>query len=193
MKKAVLKSLILLACAALPGAALAHPGHAHGPALLAGYLHPFGGVDHLLLMLGVGAWAALLSRRWMGPAASLPAMVLGVMAGAAGAGLPGLEILLAGSLVVMGLVLAGVLRAAPAIAGSLVIAMAALHGYAHGAEMSPGVSVWLYSLGLTLASLTLQLAGMGLGRLAQKHMGRRQGLLGLPLAAAGMWLLVMGA
>lgn len=192
MKKAVLKSLTLLACTALPGVALAHPGHVHGPALLAGYLHPFGGADHLLLMLGVGVWAEMLSRRWMGPAASLLAMVLGVTAGAAGAGLPGMEILLAGSLVVMGLMLTGVLRTAPAIAGSLVIAMAALHGYAHGAEMPPGMSVWLYGLGLTLASLTLQLAGMGLGRLAQQHMGRRQGLLGLPLAAAGMWMLVTG-
>ena len=192
MKKALLKSITLLVCVVLPGVALAHPGHSSAPALLAGLMHPFSGADHLLLMVGVGMWAAMLSRRWMGASASLLAMLLGVMAGAAGAGLPAMEWLLAGSLVLMGFVLTGSLRALPAIAGLMVFAMSALHGYAHGVEMAPGVSVWLYALGLTLASLTLQLAGMGLGRLARKFMGKRQGLVGLPLAAAGLWMM-MGA
>ncbi len=177
----------------VPGVAFAHPGHADAPAVLAGLLHPFSGADHLLLMLGVGVWASMLSRRWLGPVAALAALMLGVLWGAAGSGLPGLELLLAGSLVMMGGVLAGMLRATPAVTGLVVMALAGLHGYAHGAEMAPGTPVWSYLLGLALASLALQLTGIALGRAAQKVLGERRGLLGLPLLATAMWLLLGGA
>ena len=46
---------MLLAAA---GPALAHPGHE-----ASGFLHPFTGLDHMLAMVGVGLWAALLAGR----------------------------------------------------------------------------------------------------------------------------------
>lgn len=183
----------LVASLSLPGVALAHSGHTEAPALVAGLLHPFSGADHLLLMLGVGMWAAMLSRRWIGPVAALAALALGVLWGATGGALRGLELLLAGSLLVMGGVLAGVLRPVPGVTGLLVMALAGLHGYAHGAEMPPGTPLSDYVLGLVLASLALQLAGMAFGRVAQKRLGERRGLLGLPLLATGVWLLMGGA
>lgn len=193
MNARVLKLSSVAASLLLPGVALAHPGHSDAPALLAGLLHPFSGADHLLLMLGVGVWASMLPRRWLGPVAASAAMVLGVVWGAAGSGLPALELLLAGSLVMMGGVLAGLLRTMPALTGLVVMALAGLHGYAHGAEMTPGTSLWNYALGLSLASLTLQLTGMAIGYVARQRLGERRGLLGLPLVAAGMWLLLGGA
>lgn len=63
-------ALASLALPVLAGPALAHPGHpAAGPAaepaaaLLQGLAHPFGGPDHLLLLLGLGALTALARHR----------------------------------------------------------------------------------------------------------------------------------
>jgi urease accessory protein len=183
------KHLPLAASLLLPGVAMAHSGHADAPALLAGLLHPFSGADHLLLMLGVGLWASRLVRRGLGLAAVLAATAAGVLWGAAGGGLPAPEPLLAASLMIMGGVVAGLLRTLPALGGLIVMMLAALHGYAHGVEMTPGASLWDYLLGLVIASLTLQLTGLALGHLAHRRLSTRHGWLGLPLAVAGIWML----
>jgi urease accessory protein len=178
----------------VPGVVLAHPGHTEAPALLAGLLHPLTGADHLLVMLGVGVWVTTRSsRRWAGPLAALAALALGVLWGAAGGSLPGLEVLLAGSLVVMGGMLTGIVRASPAVSGLAVMVLAGLHGYAHGAEMLPGTPIWTFLLGLALASLALQLAGIALGTVARKRLGGKHGLVGLPLLATGLWLMLGSA
>ena len=51
--------------------AYAHPGHA-----MAGLVHPFLGIDHLLAMVAVGVWASQLGgrARWM-----LPAIFVAIM------------------------------------------------------------------------------------------------------------------
>lgn len=179
----------------LPGVALAHAGHGEAPAWASGLLHPLSGIDHLLSMVGVGIWASAspAGRRWAVPAAALLALVLGVAWGAAGSTLPGLEGLLAATLLLMG----GLLTAAPGVrlllAGPAVVAMAGLHGFAHGAEMLPGTAFGNYVLGLAVASLALQLSGMGLGRVVRRHFGERARLLGLPFFATGSWLMLGAA
>ena len=42
--------------------ALAHPG-GHGASMMAGLAHPLLGLDHLLAMLAVGVWAAMLASQ----------------------------------------------------------------------------------------------------------------------------------
>ncbi|MCL6556546.1 MAG: HupE/UreJ family protein [Burkholderiales bacterium] len=183
------KHLPLTASLFLPGVAVAHSSHLDAPALLAGLLHPFSGVDHIMLMLGVGLWASWLLRHGLGLSAVSAATALGVLWGAASGGLPALELLLAGSLVIMGGVIAGVLHTLPTLSVLAVMMLAALHGYAHGVEMTPGTSLWHYLLGILTGSLTLQLIGLTLGQLGHKRLGERRGWFGLPLAAAGIWLL----
>lgn len=56
MKKTFAVFLLMLA---LP--AFAHPGHDSNP-LQDGLLHPLTGLDHLLMLLGTGALAALTGR-----------------------------------------------------------------------------------------------------------------------------------
>lgn len=54
----------LFAAATLVGAssaAVAHPGHEH-VGVLSGMLHPLGGLEHVLVLLAVGAY---LVMRWM--------------------------------------------------------------------------------------------------------------------------------
>mgnify|MGYP000365618072 FL=1 len=65
-----------------------HPGHTAEGSLLAGFLHPLTGADHLLAMVAVGVWSALASRSvrdalWA-PVAFVALMILGALLGAGG-------------------------------------------------------------------------------------------------------------
>src|SRR3546814_6604775 len=89
------------------GTASAHPGH-DVTGFAGGFVHPLGGLDHLLAMVAVGLWASQLGGRmlWALPAAFVTAMIAGSAAGFAGIGLPGLEIGIAGSVIALGTLIA---------------------------------------------------------------------------------------
>ena len=76
MKK-MLSIATLLVLAA--GPALAHPGHGSTASFAAGIAHPFGGLDHIAVMVAVGLWAALKGGRalWVWPAAFVGVMLIG--------------------------------------------------------------------------------------------------------------------
>src|SRR5262245_54911674 len=104
--------LILLAAALLAatsGAPQPHPGHELGGAL-AGLMHPIGGPDHLLAMVGVGIWASHVAthdRRaaWLVPSAFVTVMLLGGALGLAGLRLPMVEAGIVGSVLLLGVIL----------------------------------------------------------------------------------------
>lgn len=175
----------------LPTLVQAHPGHEHATSLVAGLSHPFGGLDHLLALLGLGAWAALLGgrERWQ-----LPALFLGCLLGGAllaGPWLPlgAMELGIAGSVIFFGLLLALALRLPSAAAFPLVAVFALFHGLAHGIE-SPQQSLPLsYVAGFLLSSAGLLVAGFGLTTLLAAH--RRERLLrfaGAAIACFGVLL-----
>src|SRR5689334_14293713 len=85
----------------LPTAALAHPGHGGG--LLHGFVHPLGGLDHVLTMIAVGLYAALLGGRalWLVPASFVGMMAVGGALGMAGIALPFTEVAIALSVVAL--------------------------------------------------------------------------------------------
>lgn len=192
----------LIGLAALaPGAALAHSGAGQLGGFAAGLGHPLLGLDHLLAMLGVGLWASRLAaegqRRalWAVPLAFLAAMALGGGAALTGLGLPAVELGIAGSVLLLGLLIA-----APALFNSrmptgaamaLVAAFALFHGHAHGLEMPAAAQPVAYAAGFLAATATLHAAGAGLGLLAGSA-ARVQAvrLAGGALALAGLWLAV---
>src|SRR5712691_9534094 len=90
-----------------PTVAFAHPGH-EGASLVHGFLHPLGGVDHIVAMVAVGLLAARLGGRalWLVPASFVATMAVAGLAGMAGAGLPYVETGIALSVVVLGAVAA---------------------------------------------------------------------------------------
>ena len=150
---------------ALP--ALAHTGalgdHVH-PGFMAGLLHPFTGIDHLAAMLAVGVWSALAVRPvWMAPLAFVALLGAGALGGLAGVAVPGVEPMIAASLLVTGLLIATraqwPVRAAALVAGLF----AFFHGAAHGMELS-GVGVAQALAGMLVGSAALHLTGIGLGR-----------------------------
>ena len=52
--KNLLVAAVAIGTALAPGAALAHPGLAHAHDAVHGFLHPLGGVDHILAMIAIG-------------------------------------------------------------------------------------------------------------------------------------------
>ncbi len=167
----------------IPSAALAHPGHGFG--LMAGFTHPFSGVDHLMAMICVGLWAATLGgkARLVLPAAFLAAMGLGA------AFVPNLggmvEPLVLASVILLGAALAFALRAPLALGLPLVAAMGLAHGAAHGLEGS-GAG---FGLGMLAATAALHGLGLALGLTAPRATLRLTGavalLAGVTLAFAG--------
>jgi urease accessory protein len=147
-----------------PTVAFAHPGH-DGASLASGFLHPLGGVDHIIAMVAVGLLAARLGGRavWLVPASFVTTMAVAGLAGMMGAGLPYVETGIALSVVVLAAV-AVVGAAMPvAVAMGLVAFFAVFHGYAHGAEMPETMSGLAYGAGFVSATALLHGVGVGLG------------------------------
>ena len=83
----------------IPSLGLAHSGAGAQGSFAAGAAHPLSGADHVLAMLAVGLWAALLSGRalWLLPAGFVGAMALGFGAATQGVPLPAVEPLILAS------------------------------------------------------------------------------------------------
>lgn len=193
LKKSVLVLFILAATAA---PAFAHLDPEEHGSFAAGFSHPIFGLDHILAMVAVGLWAALLGGRsiWMVPTAFVGTMIAGFAVALAGLGLPFVEPVIASSVVVVGL-LAMVALQVPTIAGMIMVGVFAFfHGYAHGGELGDA-GVWSFAAGFALATAFLQAIGVGTcigaGRLAGGSTGRLvTRLAGGLTALGGLWLAV---
>jgi urease accessory protein len=146
-------------------AALAHPGHGDAGGFVHGFMHPVGGLDHVLAMVAVGLLAAHLGGRalWLVPGAFVAAMAAAGALGMAGVAVPYAEAGIMLSIVVLGL--AAVLRIGMpvSVAMALVAFFAIFHGYAHGAEMPADVSGLTYAAGFLVATALLHAAGIAIG------------------------------
>ena len=179
-----------LAFAASP--AEAHTFGADGAGFAAGFGHPLLGLDHVLAMVAVGAWAAQLGGRatWQIPAAFVYALVLGAALALAGLPLPVVEPGILASVLAFGLLIAFAVRL-PAPVGMALAAMFALcHGHAHGAEMPLAADPLLYGAGFILATVALHAAGVALGWAARLLSPALTRAAGAAVAAAGLWTLL---
>lgn len=156
-------ALLLLLTAAAPAFAHIQPGQAQG--LLAGLRHPIAGLDHVLAMIAVGLWGAQLGAPaiWVLPVTFPMIMAFGGFLALVGIPLPGVEIGIALSAVLLGLMVA--LAASPplGLAAALVGLFAVFHGHAHGTELPPGQSGLIYSIGFVTATGCLHGVGIVLG------------------------------
>jgi urease accessory protein len=179
---------------ALPLQALAHQqGTIGSSALLTGLSHPISGIDHVLAMLAVGMWGARLGMPaiWLLPVTFPLMMTLGGIAGMLGLPLPGVELGIGLSVVVLGGVILAGLRAPLWVSMPLVGVFAVFHGYAHGVEMPSQGDPLAYSLGFVVATGLIHIAGIAIGlvtRLPHGHTLLRIG--GGCITAAGIYLLM---
>ena len=157
--------LMTVALLLAPSVAFAHPGHGEGGSLLAGFIHPFSGIDHLLAMTAVGLFAAHLGGRalWAVPATFVAMMALGGVFGAAGVSLPFAETAIALSVLVFGFVIFSGMTPPVLAAMALVGIFAIFHGHAHGTEMPVGGSGVVYGIGFMVATTLLHGFGITLG------------------------------
>ena len=194
MRTALKLGALTLAGALLPTAALAHTGIGAAGGFAHGFWHPVGGLDHVLAMVAVGAFAVRLGGRavWLVPAAFVAMMAVGGFAGLEGVQLPFVETAIALSVVVLGLAVAFQWKLPVAAASALVGLFAIFHGHAHGSEMPVDASGLTYAAGFMLATASLHVAGIGLG-LAVGRIGARSRLAlqasGGAMALAGVALL----
>jgi urease accessory protein len=181
---------VLIAALAFAAPAEAHTFGAVGAGLSEGFFHPLGGLDHVLAMVAVGLWAAQQGGRalWRIPATFVAALVLGGGLAAAGVVLPGVELGVAASVAVLGLVIALAARPSPVAGMALVGAFAVLHGQAHGMELPAAAAPALYALGFTLSTALLH--GLGLAIvLVPRALGRLASPL--PLRLCGVAVVVL--
>jgi urease accessory protein len=165
MSRKAFRLLVTAALLLAPSIAFAHPGHGAESSLLAGFIHPFGGIDHLLAMIAVGLFAAHLGGRafWAVPASFVAVMALGGILGAAVVSLPFVETAIALSVLVFGIVIFTEMAPPVLAAMALVGIFAAFHGYAHGSEMPVNASAIDFGIGFMAATALLHGFGITLG------------------------------
>lgn len=167
MKRIIMTGRFILCTAAVclaPTIAFAHPDPGQ-TGLALGFMHPLTEADHFLVMVAVGILAAALGGRalWALPLTFLAVMALGAGLGIIGVGLPLVEMVIALSVVVMGLAVASPRKCPMMAAVAMVGTFALYQGHEHGTELTPAMSAIPFVLGFTAATATLHSIGIGLG------------------------------
>lgn len=192
MMKRIAIAAVALAATAAP--AFAHLNPAEHGSFAAGFSHPLFGLDHILVMVAVGVWAASLGGRAMlaVPAAFVGAMAVGFAAAILGMPLPFVEPVILSSVIFVGLMIALALPFSTAGMAACVGFFALFHGFAHGGELG-SAGATSFAIGFILATAALHAAGIALGlgfaRFGNAAITR---IAGLATAAAGVLLAVAG-
>jgi len=179
----------------LPALALAHVGQGDiGGGFVAGVEHPIFGFDHVVAMVAVGIWGAILGPPaiWVLPVTFPLVMAFGGVLGGMGVPIPGIEIGIAVSALVLGCMVAFAVRPPLWIAGVLVGAFAIFHGYAHGAELPGSANAIAYAIGFVVATGSLHAFGILLGVANRWPVGKKLLRLGGAfIAACGVYFLAV--
>ena len=176
-------ALVVMSC---PFPAWAHIESGEAGGFPSGLSHPVSGLDHVLAMIAVGLWGAQLGLPavWLLPVAFPMMMAFGGMLGLMGIPLPGVEVGIAISAVVLGALILSESKM-PLLGALLVVAFfAVFHGHAHGTELQPGQNAMLYSLGFVISTGMLHGIGIAIGLIHRWNFGR--------MALRGAGALVMG-
>lgn len=157
---------------------------------LAGLAHPFWGIDHLLAMIAVGIWAGRLRGKvvWLVPVTFISVMCMASGLTALGFALPMVESGIISSILVLGLIIAGLIRVPIYSVLGIVALFAVFHGYAHGLALPHAASPASYGLGFVLATALLNLLGLGLAKSSIRYQWFHRAL-GFSLIGASALLL----
>jgi len=146
-------SLIMLGL--IPEVSQAHPGHDHHSGFSAGFLHPFTGMDHMIMALALGVLLWSAARQWkiLGMASMATALVFGFVLGQ--------QQLFSSSLAEYGII-ASLLMVATAL-------LVTFHGIAHGNELGHSGHIAGLVSGMIIAMSLIYIAGLGLGALIIRY------------------------
>jgi urease accessory protein len=151
------------------------------------------GIDHILAMVAVGIWGAQLGAPaiWALPVAFPLVMSVGGALGVRGVFLPGVEIGIAASALLLGYMIFREARLPLYAAALLVGFFAIFHGYAHGTELPNAANPLAYGVGFVLATGLLHVSGIAIGLLHRWPSGARTlQIFGGGISLTGLFLLV---
>ncbi|MDQ1268437.1 MAG: urease accessory protein [Campylobacterota bacterium] len=153
---------ILLMLLSLSALAFGHTAFLQNSGFGSGFLHPMGGLDHVLAMVGVGIVAFFAAKKgYFLLFAFIASMVISAILGFIGLEMPFVEEGILLSIAVV-FALIGFAKKMPLGAIVAVVAFFGLfHGFAHGAEFQSG-NFAAYMTGFTLSTLFLHLSGIAL-------------------------------
>ncbi len=177
LEKSLAILAVVFAVMAFAAPAQAHTGTGLPGGFVSGFLHPLTGWDHLLAMVSVGLWGAILGRPLL---VALPVifpcmMVVGALLGIMHVPMPPVEIGIAASVLILGLVIAFEYKAPVWLACGIVAIFALFHGYAHGHELPSAADPVGYSAGFVLSTGLLHLCGIGIGLINEVNRGQFKG------------------
>lgn len=154
--------------------ASAHSATGSAGGFSSGFTHPLSGLDHIVAMVAVGLWGAFLGKRamWTLPVVFPVVMALGGAMGVLGVPLPGVEMGIAGSGIILGLMVAFAVQPPLWVAAVLVGFFAIFHGHAHGTELPDSANAMTFSIGFVTATGLLHLAGIAFGLLVDLPWGK---------------------
>jgi len=173
--------------------AFAHVGQGDiSGGFVAGVEHPVFGLDHVVAMVAVGIWGAQLGQPaiWVLPVTFPLVMSFGGILGGLGVPIPGIEIGIALSAIVLGGMIALAARPPLWVAAVLVGIFAIFHGYAHGAELPESANAIAFAAGFVIATGALHALGILIG-VANKWRkgGHVLRAIGGGIAACGVYFL----
>ena len=152
-----------LAVFACPTVALAHVGAGSTASFVAGFGHPYSGLDHVAVMIAVGLWAALKGGRalWVWPCAFVGVMLIGGLLGMRHVPVPFVEPGILASVVALGLLVALAVNLPIWLGAAIISVFAIFHGHAHGSEVAENIGGAEYMIGFALATASLHAIGLG--------------------------------
>lgn len=192
--RAFFRAALLLAALACVTAARAHTDQGDvGGGLIAGFLHPLLGLDHVVAMVAVGIWGAQLGRPaiWVLPITFPLVMAAGGVLGVLGVPIPGVEIGIALSAIALGAMIVFAARPPLTVAAAIIAVFAIYHGYAHGAELPATANAIAYSTGFVAATGGLHCIGILIGEIKRVSGGNQLlRVTGAVIAVVGVWFLL---
>jgi urease accessory protein len=157
-------TLALAALVATTAPAFAHLNPEEHGSFMAGFSHPLFGLDHILVMVAVGLWAAQIGGKalWAVPAAFVTTMAIGFALAVSGIALPFVEPAILASVVALGLLVAMAVKLDTVMSAAIVAVFALFHGHAHGGELGSAGAL-SFGVGFVIATALLHSAGIALG------------------------------
>jgi len=130
--------------------------------LLSGLGHPIIGIDHVAFLVAIGVVVGVGGLNLLMPVIFVAASAVGVALHVQGIGVPGAEIVVAASVIIVGAAIARKSALAPIVWGSFFSAAGVFHGYTYGesifgAERTPLVA-YLVGLVIVQSALTIGIA-----------------------------------
>lgn len=194
--------LILPTLFAAP-AALAHPGHMAHNSIVSGMLHPLTGLDHLIMLLGLGILISRVTRFLVNNdsvansnssikiklslfIAALASLAIGLIAGNVIGAITGIEQIIAASIFVVALGVWNTFNHREPFTRRLLITSISLlffHGFAHGVEATGRLSG--FGIGMLITAVAIMFVGERVSYLVASKW------LGVGIAASGIALMAM--